>query len=1056
MAVKSKRWAWRFSIGVCAAAIVGAGPAVSNLYKQVRAEQRAELVQQELRRRLHHSDDSPVAGVPGDEEILGSEQDEELPLRELANLAYFGLQDAEAIDRLLQAANAEARRWPDRMPDPLGRRALNPPTAVAAEGSGQAARPSSGQAAAPLDSVSGHSWINLGPANANFQFNGGRYPANDSGRVADIAVDPRDSDIVYVAASAGGLWKTYNFFSAADEKPTWHPVFDAVGNVSIGAVALDRSNPDTVYAALGDPFDLTGGGRVAKSIDGGGTWTIGPQLVGAYPSGAGGRTEFAVSSRSIAVDPTNSNVLLVATEVGLFRSTDGGSAFALASLPTASDGQVGLESAAWSIAYLGSSGGSSRWLVSGVYACAPAMPPPRRGLAGGTIPGASCAGGNPGDIWRSIDSGATWLSLRQANALPDGIPNSGIGRVALAAGDTSNPNATVVYAMASSMNEGGTANQTVAILKSADGGASFQLLATNMTPVSNSVSGCTTMNVGHNQSWYNLAVAVSAANPDQVIFGGNLCGVRSLRGGISADGNSSWDNIAHWLPGPSSVQLPYVHADWHALTTVQRDGNTWVLAGSDGGIFASGNVFQAAPSDVVWSYRRNRGLTTHQFYSIASGDPAMGNPYIAFGGLQDNGTRFRETDLDSASRPQPTTFNQVVGGDGVASVVAYAGGGDSSVQVYWGALPGGPRTYCRPSEMNCNQGGAAWRGVTFSPPSGDSQPFFIKYAVLDGDPEGALLTATNFNVFQITSSATGTPAAARITDGTPGPFPSGLGIRNIWAAAKIYGDPSGSFRLYGVALGGGRVATGVDSMDGALPVWTTSPTALGVGPALEQKVAFTTGVAFPSAASNFQQGMRDRDALVFLVGSTANRMADELTLVPDSIGHLFLTLDGGNTWRPFGASGANRLPNVPVQVVKFDPADATDQTIYVGTDIGVYRTTDRGANWERFGVGFPFGRVTDLFIAKNGGLLRAATYGRGVWEIYPNAAAPTGVKGDGDYDRNQQIDFRDLAALASRLGTNPSTSGQPFYDWRSDLVGDSSSIDESDLTALLAAFGGHP
>src|SRR5499427_8643980 len=72
------------------------------------------------------------------------------------------------------------------------------------------------------------------------------------------------------------------------------------------------------------------------------------------------------------------------------------------------------------------------------------------------------------------------------------------------------------------------------------------------------------------------------------------------------------------------------------------------------------------------------------------------------------------------------------------------------------------------------------------------------------------------------------------------------------------------------------------------------------------------------------------------------------------------------------------------------------------------------------------------------------------------ARRPTGVKGDGDYDRNQQIDFRDLAALASRLGTNPSTGGQPFYDWRSDLVGESSSIDESDLAALLAAFGGHP
>src|SRR5262249_59339284 len=139
-------------------------------------------------------------------------------------------------------------------------------------------------------------------------------------------------------------------------------------------------------------------------------------------SGAGGGTEVAVSSRSVAVDPTNSNVVLVATEVGLFRSTNGGSTFALASLPTTSEGQVGLESAAWSIAYLGSSGGSSRWLVSGVYACAPAMPPPRRGLAGGTISRAPFAGGDTGANLRGVVSRAAWLLPRPTSALSRGRP----------------------------------------------------------------------------------------------------------------------------------------------------------------------------------------------------------------------------------------------------------------------------------------------------------------------------------------------------------------------------------------------------------------------------------------------------------------------------------------------------------------------------------------------------------------------------------------------------------------------------------------------------------
>jgi len=1027
------RLGWNLAVPLTAVTLAGAAPIASSLYRQMREEKQQELFQAELRRRLSTADDSPVLAVPADDEESGEqERDEQLALRQLANLAYYGEQDASAVERLLQAAADERDRWPDRIADPLGTRTLD-------------------VSQLSLSVVSGHSWTNLGPSGANFEFNGSRYPANDSGRVGGIAVDPRDPDVVYVAASIGGLWKTYNFFSAPDENPTWHPLFDTVGNISIGAIALDPQNPDTLYVALGDPFDFTSGGRVAKSTDGGGSWTIGPQLTGTYQIGVP-RTESAVSARAIAVDPSDSRRLLVATEVGLFRSTDGGTSFSLASLPTSNEGRVALESSAWSIVYLGSADGKSRWLVSGVYACENS-PPPRSSGAGvarpGSAPRPGCPGGNPGDLWRSTDSGATWVSLRQAGLIPGGIPAPGVGRMALAAGDPSDSRRTVVYAMASSMNEyddGTYLPKTIAILKSTDGAGTFQLLATSTTTVSNPVpNDCPDMNVGHHQSFYNLAVAVNPTNSDQVILGGNLCGVRSLSGGTGA---SPWDNIAHWLP--THTPLPYVHADWHVITTARRGSELWVFAGTDGGIFASSNVFAASPANVVWSYRRNRGMTSHQFYSVGSGDPANGNPYVVFGGLQDNGTRFREMDSDPLTHlPQSTIFNQVEGGDGVASVVAYAG----STEVYWGAFPGGPRFYCRRAQSNCNAGGNQWSALSLPEPAGDAQPFFIRYAALDGDSNGAVLTVTAFNVFKINSNSTGTPEVVRLTDDQF--IARGSSIRHVFASPKIYSDTSGSFRLYGLALSGSRFAVGIDPIGGT-STWTVTPQDLGVGSAPNQRIGFTTAVAFPSSAGNFQPGVRDRDGKVFLVGSSAVRMADELTLVPDSVGHLFLTVDGGLTWRPFGTSGPNRLPNVPVQVVKFDPADSTDRTIYVGTDIGVYRTTDQGANWERFGAGFPFVRVTDLFIAKNGSLLRAATFGRGVWELYPNAAAPPGVKGDGDFDRNQQIDFRDLAALAARLGTTPSTDGQPFYDWRVDLVGSSNDIDEADLTAQLTLFGSHP
>src|SRR5262249_37629510 len=402
--------------------------------------------------------------------------------------------------------------------------------------------------------------------------------------------------------------------------------------------------------------------------------------------------------------------------------------------------------------------------------------------------------------------------------------------------------------------------KTIAILKSTDGAGTFQLLATSSTTVTNPVPDeCSDMDVGHRESFYNLAVAVSPTNSDQVIIGGKQCGVRSLSGGSGA---SPWDNIAHRL----GTGLPYVHADWHVITTARRGSELWVLAGTDGGIFASSNVFASSPSSVVWSYRRNRGMTSHQFYSIGSGDPANGNPYVVFGGLQDNGTRFREMDPDPSTHlPQSTIFNQVQGGDGVASVVAYAG----STEIYWGALPGGPRLYCRRPQSNCNAGGTEWSGLSLPSPTGDKEPFFIRYAALDGDPNGAVLTVTAYNVFKINSNSTGTPTFDRLTDDQF--IASASPIRHIWASPKIYSDANGSFRLCGLALSGtssGRFAVGVDPIGGT-STWTVTPQELGVGSAPNQLIRYTTAVAFPSSAANFQAGVRDRDGKVFLVGSSA-------------------------------------------------------------------------------------------------------------------------------------------------------------------------------------------
>src|SRR5207248_1028786 len=76
---------------------------------------------------------------------------------------------------------------------------------------------------------------------------------------------------------------------------------------------------------------------------------------------------------------------------------------------------------------------------------------------------------------------------------------------------------------------------------------------------------------------------------------------------------------------------------------------------------------------------------------------------------------------------------------------------------------------------------------------------------------------------------------------------------------------------------------------------------------------------------------------------------------------------------------------IPVNIVRIDPTQT--QTLFAGTHLGVYRSLDGGATWARFGNGMPLVSVTDLYISPDGSLVRAATYGRGFWDLHPNTVS---------------------------------------------------------------------
>jgi hypothetical protein len=77
-------------------------------------------------------------------------------------------------------------------------------------------------------------------------------PAIASGRISEIAVDPRNPKIYYVAVSSGGVWKTVN------SGTTWTPIFDNEGSYSIGTVAVDPNNPLIVWVGGASPGRTSG------------------------------------------------------------------------------------------------------------------------------------------------------------------------------------------------------------------------------------------------------------------------------------------------------------------------------------------------------------------------------------------------------------------------------------------------------------------------------------------------------------------------------------------------------------------------------------------------------------------------------------------------------------------------------------------------------------------------------------------------------------------------------------------------------------------------------
>jgi MYXO-CTERM domain-containing protein len=753
------------------------------------------------------------------------------------------------------------------------------------------------------------SWTSLGPTNSNGPLaSGAVVPLPLGGRITAMRVDPRNSSHVLVATD-GGIWSAQLGGSGA----SWQPLTEGLPVLSVGSLDLDPAAPDTIYAGLGNTVTY---GGVARSSDGGQTWSTPVLLSGSSPA-TGGTMMSAGHVQDVRVDPADSSTIYVGTELGLFISHDAGQSFVLFDLP---NGSAALTERIWSVAYLGPHNGTSAWMITGTTGCATGHIAP---VAVGSMPSATCPSGNLGDAW--YFDGSTAISLRASNAIGFRTDAQGnrleIGRVDLASVPGADATSAVVYGMVNALDGIGG---TVDVWRSTPtvSGASPLGFGSIWGPVTNPAA-CTTLNVGGSQGWFNQAIAVDPNNSDHVVFGGITCAMETMN---ATAATPTWSVFAT----PASPTT-YIHADWHALVI----DSSRALVGNDGGLFSGDLTSRDAYNEPAWQ-NMNRGLVAQQAYTVAVGDPATGDADITITGLQDNGTQL-------ADPSSPGTFSHIGGGDGTGVAVAHDATGAA---ILWDSITSVSRMrqFCRPTDGDCHAP-LSWQSSNPTLPPGDTEPFSVYFAPIDGNPDGAVLTNSTWHVWRVTRAL----AWADVTGG--GDFSIYNGV-----VRAIPGGPS----LYGAVLGNGYIAVSSDSGQ----TWTTSATRPGLGDAANETLAHASYVAFPPGSTGD----------TYVVASADLLLADG-TQIPDTIGHLFITNDRGVHF----TSLAGNLPNVPVHAVRFDRSDA--KTFYVATEIGLYATSDGGATYTRLGGGLPMVRTTDIAVASDRSWIRVATWGRGLWEL---------------------------------------------------------------------------
>lgn len=834
-----------------------------------------------------------------------------------------------------------------------------------------------------------------------------------SGRVNAIAADPTNPNIVYVGGAQGGVWKTRNAGSADAH---WEPLTDHEASMAVGAIAVDPVNPDIIYVGTGEAnraCDSYYGQGILRSSDGGKHWTL--LGSGGDPFNNPGPFVGKAVSR-ILIDPatagsTQSTTIWAATTIGVFsggtiptcespsgpnvglwRSIDSGKTWELQNVPAGQGGLISVQDAAidptdGNIVYAAvrstgvfksvnaKAAGATYTRIGTGFPIGSNVSPVRRinvgigGTAAHNTIYAAVENGNSSDqlfgLFKSSNGGASWSNIDDGFNGSATFANTAVvvngstvtlGLVTRLSGpafktDGTWPARRLLVTLTGG--SGAVLSRTVFRVLDADhlllaSTTGFAAPTTAQYSVGNYPAYC------NGQCFYDMTIAVDPADAagGRIYVGGNphnfspnaapnlsetpcdsfSTSCPSHSNWRSDDGGHTWASISQGDGASGSL-----HTDDHAYA-FGPDGS--VYDGNDGGIWRSAN------RGVSWT-TMNTNLAITQFQGVAV--DAKGK--VILGGTQDNGTNLRNTkladppawfhadfgdggmsviDQGSPSRMFHTYFNQAFNFMGPARSDVGGSGGPGSWP-FAGAYYGyGPQYY---NGMDPTEPVSFYAPLTHNPAFTPNVIYFGSNRVYRSpDPQPTLAQTPSWTAVS--------PPLSKAA----GNYISWIGVLPRLVAGKEV--------LY-TGSSDGRVAAASNVTGGGLATWVIIDKAPLPNRAVSQVLPLSsdsTGNTVFATFSGFD-------------GAT-----------PTTPGHVFKSTNGlgAATWTNISGD----LPDVPVNAIA---VDSTTGSIFVGTDIGVFETTDGGVHWRHLTKGMPNIAVFGLVIDGDGRLI-ASTHGRGMFE----------------------------------------------------------------------------